>query len=93
MGLPSLKEQFETLIGLPSVSCTQLDLDQSNQAVVHQLAEWLEPLGFVCDIDEVEPGKVNLIARRGSGPRTCSFGATTDTVPFDEALGVPILWV
>ena len=93
MGLPSLKEQFETLIGLPSVSCTQPDLDQSNQAVVHQLAEWLEPLGFVCDIDEVEPGKVNLIARRGSGPGGLVLRGTQIQFPSTKPSGVPILSV
>ena len=86
MRLPNIMEQFKMLIGLPSVSCTQPDLDQSNAGVVHQLAEWLEPLGFACNINEVEPGKLNLIARRGSGPGGLVLSGHTDTVPFDEAL-------
>ena len=67
MRLPTLMEQFETLVGLPSVSCVQPGLDQSNQGVVDQLAAWLEVLGFDCLVQPVRPGKANLIARRGSG--------------------------
>ena len=38
MSLPTLKAQFDALLKLPSISCTQPALDQSNLAVIEQLA-------------------------------------------------------
>ncbi|MBM7063208.1 acetylornithine deacetylase [Pseudomonas sp. UL073] len=86
MSLPSLKEQVAALIALPSVSCTQAALDQSNRPVVEQLASWLGELGAVCELQEVAPGKLNLLATFGSGPGGLVLAGHTDTVPFDEAL-------
>ena len=86
MPLPSLKEQFAALIGTPSVSCTQPHLDQSNRAVIDLLATWLGDLGFSCDIQQVSPGKFNLLASFGSGPGGLVLAGHSDTVPYDEAL-------
>ncbi|MBO6276541.1 MAG: acetylornithine deacetylase, partial [Pseudomonas sp.] len=86
MPLPSLKEQFAALIGTPSVSCTQPHLDQSNRAVIDLLATWLGDLGFNCDIQQVSPGKFNLLASFGSGPGGLVLAGHSDTVPYDEAL-------
>ena len=86
MPLPSLKEQFAALIGTPSVSCTQAHLDQSNRAVIDLLATWLAELGFSCDIQQVNPGKFNLLASFGSGPGGLVLAGHSDTVPYDEAL-------
>ncbi|MQT41653.1 M20/M25/M40 family metallo-hydrolase, partial [Pseudomonas sp. FSL R10-0765] len=86
MPLPSLKEQFAALIGTPSVSCTQPHLDQSNRAVIDLLATWLGELGFSCDIQQVSPGKFNLLASFGSGPGGLVLAGHSDTVPYDEAL-------
>ncbi len=86
MPLPPLKEQLARLIAAPSVSCTQPGLDQSNRAVVELLAGWLETLGFACELQEVLPGKFNLLATRGQGPGGLVLAGHTDTVPFDEAL-------
>ncbi|SDS37865.1 acetylornithine deacetylase [Halopseudomonas sabulinigri] len=83
MALPSLKAQFDALLKLPSISCTQDDMDQSNLPVVHLLASWLGDLGFACEIQPIpgEAGKANLIATLGSGPGGLVMAGHTDTVP------------
>lgn len=86
MPLPSMKEQFAALIATPSVSCTQPYLDQSNCGVIDLLATWLSELGFSCDIQQVSPGKFNLLATFGSGPGGLVLAGHSDTVPYDEAL-------
>jgi len=86
MPLPSMQEQFAALIAAPSVSCTQPSLDQSNGPVIDLLANWLTELGFACEIQQVEPGKFNLIATFGSGPGGLVLAGHSDTVPYDEAL-------
>ena len=86
MPLPSLKEQFAALIAAPSVSCTQPSLDLSNKAVIDLLSAWLGDLGFKCDVQQVSPGKFNLLASFGSGPGGLVLAGHSDTVPFDEAL-------
>ncbi|MGF6595238.1 acetylornithine deacetylase [Pseudomonas sp. 2835] len=86
MPLPSLKEQFAALIAAPSVSCTQPLLDQSNRAVIDLLAGWLGDLGFACDIQQVTPGKFNLLASYGSGPGGLVLAGHSDTVPYDPEL-------
>jgi acetylornithine deacetylase len=86
MPLPSMKEQFAALIAAPSVSCTQPALDQSNRAVIDLLATWLGDLGFACDIQQVSPGKFNLLATYGTGPGGLVLSGHSDTVPYDDAL-------
>lgn len=86
MPLPTLKDQFAALIAAPSVSCTQPALDQSNRQVIDLLAGWLGDLGFTCDIQQVTPGKFNLLASRGSGPGGLVLAGHSDTVPYDEQL-------
>ncbi len=86
MSLPSLQDQFAALIATPSVSCTQAHWDQSNRAVIDLLAGWLADLGFACEIQEVAPGKANLLATFGSGPGGLVLAGHSDTVPFDAAL-------
>ncbi|MBB6342744.1 acetylornithine deacetylase [Pseudomonas fluvialis] len=86
MPLPSLQEQLAALIAAPSVSCTQPALDQSNRAVVEQLAGWLGELGFTCDLQEVQPGKFNLLASRGQGSGGLVLAGHTDTVPYNDSL-------
>jgi acetylornithine deacetylase len=86
MPLPSLQDQFAALIAAPSVSCTQPHWDQSNRAVIDLLAGWLSDLGFACEIQDVAPGKANLLATLGSGPGGLVLAGHSDTVPFDAAL-------
>lgn len=86
MPLPTLKDQFAALIAAPSVSCTQAALDQSNRQVIDLLAGWLGDLGFRCDLQQVSPGKFNLLASRGIGPGGLVLAGHSDTVPYDEQL-------
>jgi acetylornithine deacetylase len=82
----SLKDRFAALVAMPSVSCTQPSLDQSNGPVIELLANWLSALGFACDVRQVAPGKFNLLASYGSGPGGLVLAGHSDTVPYDEAL-------
>jgi acetylornithine deacetylase len=86
MPIPPLQQRFAALLATPSVSCTQPALDQSNRQVVELLAGWLDELGFACELQEVLPGKFNLLATRGQGPGGLVLAGHSDTVPFDEAL-------
>ncbi|MCM2321120.1 MAG: acetylornithine deacetylase [Pseudomonas sp.] len=86
MSLPSLKQQFAELIALPSVSCTQAALDLPNRPLIERLAGWLSDLGFACEIQDIAPGKANLLASYGSGPGGLVLAGHSDTVPFDAAL-------
>ncbi len=86
MPLPSMKEQFAALIAAPSVSCTQASLDQTNRPVIDLLASWLGDLGFAIDIQQVSPGKFNLLASFGSGPGGLVLAGHSDTVPYDPQL-------
>lgn len=86
MPFPALQDRFAQLLAAPSVSCTQPALDQSNRPVVELLAGWLGDLGFNCELQEVKPGKFNLLAIRGSGPGGLVLAGHSDTVPFDETL-------
>lgn len=86
MPLPSLKQQFAELIALPSVSCTQPALDLPNRPLIERLAGWLGDLGFACEIQDIAPGKANLLATYGSGPGGLVLAGHSDTVPFDAAL-------
>ena len=86
MSLPSLEQQFAALIAASSVSCTQPSLDQSNREVIALLEGWLSALGFQCDVQQVQPGKFNLLASRGSGPGGLVLAGHSDTVPCDPAL-------
>lgn len=86
MSLPSLQQQFAALIAAPSVSCTQPYLDQSNRAVIALLEGWLSALGFHCDVQQVQPGKFNLLASLGTGPGGLVLAGHSDTVPCDPAL-------
>lgn len=85
---PDLKAVLSRLIKIPSVSSTQPELDMSNMPVIHELAGWLENMGFCCEIMPIPetPLKANLIATLGSGPGGLVLAGHTDTVPYDENL-------
>ncbi len=86
--IPPLKEMVTQLIGTPSVSSTQAAFDQSNADVIDLIANWLQPLGFEVTLEAVNgrPGKMNLIARYGSGTDGLLLSGHSDTVPFDDHL-------
>ena len=79
---------LRALIGTPSVSSTKPEIDQSNLALIHLLADWLETLDFhvqVLPLPE-QPDKANLIATLGPtepGAQGLVLSGHTDTVPFD----------
>lgn len=83
---PSLTAMLEGLIASPSISSVKPELDQTNIQVVSLLANWLEGLGFQCDILPLphNPDKANLIATLGKGPGGLVLAGHTDTVPYDE---------
>ena len=81
---PELMQMMSQLIETPSVSCTNPDIDMSNQPVIHLLANWLYELDFKVEIIPVSDGKSNLIATRGSGDGGLVLAGHTDTVPYDE---------
>lgn len=56
-----------------------------NRAVIDLLASWFSELGFSVHIQELEAGKANLIACKGSGPGGLVLSGHSDTVPFNEA--------
>ncbi|WP_166266557.1 acetylornithine deacetylase [Marinobacter caseinilyticus] len=83
---PSIRDMLARLIALPSISSASPEWDHSNEPVVRQLAEWLEPMGFATEILPVPgmPGKYNLIATLGSGDGGLVLSGHTDTVPYDD---------
>ena len=79
-------QQLSQLVALPSVSCTDPNIDQGNQAVIDLLASWLSQFGFNCEIMPISVGKANLIATLGSGSGGLVLAGHTDTVPCDAQL-------
>ena len=90
MRIPRPLEMLETLVAVPSVSCTDAERDQGNLGVVNHLANWLEDLGFDIEVLPLpnKPGKGNLVARRGASDSEGGIvlAGHTDTVPCDESL-------
>lgn len=84
MSSPDLRQMLAALVASPSVSCTDPAIDQGNLGVITLLQEWLETLGFACELMPVAPGKANLIATLGSGPGGLVLSGHTDTVPWDQ---------
>ena len=83
---PDLLSMIRGLVALPSVSAVQPTWDQGNLAVVERLADWLEALGFRCELLALDdPRKANLVATLGSGPGGLVLAGHTDTVPYDSS--------
>ena len=84
--LPGLKVLCAELVRHPSMSSENAPFDVSNQGVVDALAQWLDDLGFACEVLPVpgRPGKYNLIAALGRGPGGLVLAGHSDTVPYDE---------
>jgi len=83
--IPDIKTLIQQIIAIPSVSCTNPAIDQSNMDVIHHLADLFESLGFHIDIQpvDIDGGKANLIATIGQGDKGLVLAGHTDTVPFD----------
>ena len=86
---PEFEQCFRELIEQPSVSSIDPAHDQSNQGVIDTLANWLEALGFDCEIMTVskQPLKSNLVAVRGEKDQAAGLvlSGHTDTVPYDDS--------
>jgi acetylornithine deacetylase len=82
---PPLRQMIAELIALPSVSSVDAARDMSNRPVAERLAEWLETLGFHCELMPLPgtQGKVNLLASLGRGPGGLVLAGHLDTVPHD----------
>ena len=79
-------ERYRQLIALPTISSLVPEYDQSNQALIELLANWLADLGFKTDVIAVAGSrqKYNLLATYGEGQGGLLLAGHTDTVPFDE---------
>ncbi len=88
MTIPHAFDLIRSLVRIPSVSSTDPDRDMGNLAVVGQLADWLETLGWRVEVVPLphHSEKANLIARLGSGEDGLVLAGHTDTVPWDEGL-------
>ena len=88
---PAWMDMLGGLIAQPSISSAVPALDQSNEGVIHLLAQWLEDLGFQVQLQELQPAprKLNLVATLGAdaADRGLILSGHTDTVPYD-----PDLW-
>ncbi|SEL38448.1 acetylornithine deacetylase [Colwellia chukchiensis] len=84
--LPTFTQAISQLIAQPSISSSQASWDQSNADVIHLLAAWFETLGFTITIQAVPglKGKLNMLAKLGSGTGGLLLAGHSDTVPFDE---------
>ncbi len=83
---PELLDMMRQLIGTPSISCVQPELDMSNEPVIDKLANWLDSSGFRINKQQCAEGKYNLIATLGDGSDGLILSGHTDTVPMDEKL-------
>lgn len=84
MKLPIFQQLLQQLIAIPSVSSVNPRWDQSNRALVEQLAEWFDLLGFDCQLLPIpNSDKLNLFAQIGHGKGGLLLSGHTDTVPYD----------
>ena len=78
-------ERIARLVAKPSVSSAAPGWDQSNAAVIAELANLLDAAGFRVEVLPVpgKPDKQNLIATYGRGEGGLVLAGHTDTVPYD----------
>jgi len=90
MLLPELKTAYSELIGMPSISSVNPELNLSNRPVVERLANWFADAGFKTEILPVagRPDQVNLVARIGPVDQADGLvlSGHTDTVPCNPEL-------
>ncbi len=84
-------QRYQDIISIPSISAFDARLDQSNQPMIHYLAEQCERLGASIAIHPVPvpsgsaaSGKFNMLATFGRGEGGLLLAGHSDTVPFDE---------
>ncbi len=84
MKIPNFIDVYQGLISTSSISSTDPSWDEGNGKVIELLASWLKDLKFSVEVEEIEQGKFNLLAKRGQGEGGLLLAGHTDTVPFDE---------
>jgi len=86
MNTPNLMSMLQQLIATPSISSVNPRWDHENSTIINLLGQWLDGLGLSVDLLPVPgvPGKMNLIARIGSGDDGLVLSGHSDTVPYDE---------
>ena len=87
MNYQEYQQRLAQLVALPSISCAINEWDMSNRAVIECLANWFNELNFTTRIQEIAPGKFNLIAVLGQDNSNEKGGLIlsghSDTVPYD----------
>lgn len=87
MNYQEYQQRLAQLVALPSISCAINEWDMSNRAVIECLANWFNELNFTTRIQEIAPGKFNLIAVLGQDNGDEKGGLIlsghSDTVPYD----------
>lgn len=87
MNYQEYQQRLAQLVALPSISCAINEWDMSNRAVIECLANWFNELNFTTRIQEIAPGKFNLIAVLGQDNDDEKGGLIlsghSDTVPYD----------
>lgn len=84
MQLPGFKEIYSGLISTSSISSTDPSWDEGNLQVIEKLETWLSDIGFDVQVNQVKPGKFNLIAKKGAGEGGLLLAGHSDTVPYDQ---------
>lgn len=77
---------YKSLIEKNTISSLMEEQDSSNRSLIDMLAQWLEDIGFKCEIIPVPNTreKFNLLASYGEGEGGLLLAGHTDTVPFEE---------
>ncbi len=79
-----VEELLSSLVRIDSVTPWLIPDGAGEAAIARYMADWLEPLGIEVALEEVEPGRPNLVARlpgSGGGPSLC-LNAHSDTVGY-----------
>lgn len=82
----SFLESYQKIIGFPSISAFEAEMDMSNRPLIDYLANLFSGYGFKITIHPVPEArnKFNLLAQIGSGEGGLLLAGHSDTVPFDE---------
>lgn len=79
-----LEELLSDLVRIDSVTPWLIPDGAGEGAIARHIADWLSPLGVEVSLDEVEPGRPNVVARlhgTGGGASLC-LNAHSDTVGY-----------
>lgn len=81
---PEIEELLSDLVRIDSVTPWLIPDGAGEAAVARFIADWLAPTGVEVTLEEVEPGRPNVVARlpgSGAGPSLC-LNAHEDTVGY-----------